>query len=70
MKLWRKVLLQALFYFCSFMAIICLLNMVFSDGIDDWQGEIIKGTLHPVYHPRRVLHAKSPQMKTQLFHKR
>lgn len=27
-------------------------------------------TLHPVYHPRRVLHAKSPQMKTQLFHKR
>ena len=30
MKLWRKVLLQALFYFCSFMAIIWLLNMVFS----------------------------------------
>ena len=28
MKLWRKVLLQALFYFCSFMAIIWLLNMV------------------------------------------
>ena len=41
MKLWRKVLLQALFYFCSFMAIIWLLNMVFSDGIDDWKGEII-----------------------------
>ena len=48
MKLWRKVLLQALFYFCSFMAIICLLNMVFSDGIDDWQGEIIKGSLYTV----------------------
>ena len=27
-------------------------------------------TLHPVYHPRRVLHAKSPQMKIQLFHMR
>ena len=27
-------------------------------------------TLHPVYHPRRVLHVKSPQMKTQLFHMR
>ena len=27
-------------------------------------------TLHPVYHPRCVLHAKSPQMKTQLFHMR
>ena len=27
-------------------------------------------TLHPVYHPRRVLHAKSPQMKTQPFHMR
>ena len=46
MKLWRKVLLQALFYFCSFMAIIWLLNMVFSDGIDDWKGEIIKGSLY------------------------
>ena len=48
MKLWRKVLLQALFYFCSFMAIIWLLNMVFSDGIDDWKGEIIKGSLYTV----------------------
>jgi hypothetical protein len=48
MKLWRKVLLQALFYFCSFMAIICLLNMVFSDSIDDWKGEIIKGSLYTV----------------------
>ena len=35
MKLWRKVLLQALFYFCSFMAIIWLLKIGFSDGIDD-----------------------------------
>ena len=48
MKLWRKVLLQALFYFCSFMAIIWLLNMVFSDGIDDWKGEFIKGSLYTV----------------------
>ena len=48
MKNWRKVLLQALFYFCSFMAIIWLLNMVFSDGIDDWKGEIIKGSLYTV----------------------
>ena len=48
MKLWRKVLLQALFYFCSFMAIIWLLNMVFSDGIDDWKREIIKGSLYTV----------------------
>ena len=39
---------QVLFYFCSFIAIICLLNMVFSDGIDDWQGEIIKGSLYTV----------------------
>ena len=46
MKLWRKVLLQALFYFCSFMAIIWLLNMVFSDGIDDWKGEIIYSDYH------------------------
>ena len=30
------------------MAIICLLNMVFSDGIDDWKGEIIKGSLYTV----------------------
>ena len=44
-KLWRKVLLQALFYFCSFMAIIWLLKIGFSDGIDDWKGEIIKGSL-------------------------
>ena len=48
MKNWRKVLLQALFYFCGFMAIIWLLNMVFSDGIDDWKGEIIKGSLYTV----------------------
>ncbi len=30
------------------MAIIWLLNMVFSDGIDDWKGEIIKGSLYTV----------------------
>ena len=48
MKLRKKVLPQVLFYFCSFIAIICLLNMVFSDGIDDWQGEIIKGSLYTV----------------------
>ena len=47
-KLWRKVLLQALFYFCSFMAIIWLLKIGFSDGIDDWKGEIIKGSLYTV----------------------
>ena len=37
-----------LFVTCSFMAIIWLLNMVFSDGIDDWKGEIIKGSLYTV----------------------
>jgi hypothetical protein len=48
MKLWRKVLLQALFYFCGFMAIIWLLKIGFSDGIDDWKGEMIKGSLYTV----------------------
>ena len=48
LKLWEKVLRQVLFYFCSFIAIIWLLNMVFSDGIDDWKGEIIKGSLYTV----------------------
>ncbi len=48
MKFWRKVLLQTFFYFCSFMAIIWLLNLVFSDSIDDWKGEIIKGILYTI----------------------
>ena len=48
MKLGKKVLPQALFYFCSIMAIIWLLKIGFSDGIDDWKGEIIKGSLYTV----------------------
>ena len=30
------------------MAIIWLLKIGFSDGIDDWKGEIIKGSLYTV----------------------
>ena len=45
-KIWRKIVLQVLFYFCSFIAIIWLLSMIFSDGIADWNGEIIKAALY------------------------